>query len=333
MSDFWISSGHHLTDHSPDGGFVVTDDFLRLYLARPEILPPDDACPAERVLHARVMAEPRLAVDPAWVDDITDPDARENWRLFLDFRDRLLAHPTLEAVYNEIAANGAGGTPPLFLQQLVHVILRNVLDEEPDAEVLRAGEIFFRPQRVSTKDGRLLLADEEQVGDERPNAHGSPLTAMFEDAASRALDVLGPETAAGYRARSDAHDLVLDFRLGGSGREALARVMERWLAHMLGLRTTIEPVARVDGEMRWFVGLDAEATRIGNAAWRSGSVAPEDADRIVALYQLEIRDRDRVREDLAGDKVTLILAMDARGTIRFKPQNLLAGLPLKPPAA
>ena len=44
------------------------------------------------------------------------------------FRDHLLAHKTLEAAYLDLMRRGVGNTPPLFLNQLVHVILRNALD-------------------------------------------------------------------------------------------------------------------------------------------------------------------------------------------------------------
>src|SRR6478735_2126506 len=53
MKDFWISSGHHLLDRDGGGGLVLTDDFLKLYLARPELIPPQDACDAERALDER----------------------------------------------------------------------------------------------------------------------------------------------------------------------------------------------------------------------------------------------------------------------------------------
>ena len=45
MKDFWVSSGHHLLDRGSDGGLHVTDEFIKLYLARPELLPPPDALP------------------------------------------------------------------------------------------------------------------------------------------------------------------------------------------------------------------------------------------------------------------------------------------------
>ena len=53
MNDFWISSGHHLLDRDDGGGLLVTDDFLKVYLARPELIPPPEACAVERTLHAR----------------------------------------------------------------------------------------------------------------------------------------------------------------------------------------------------------------------------------------------------------------------------------------
>ena len=40
MTDFWLSCGHHFLDRNESGGYVVTDDFLKVYLARPELLPP-----------------------------------------------------------------------------------------------------------------------------------------------------------------------------------------------------------------------------------------------------------------------------------------------------
>ena len=59
---FWASSGHLLLDRAPGGGLTVTDDFLRAYLARPELKPPEEACAAELALHARLMAQPQAAV-------------------------------------------------------------------------------------------------------------------------------------------------------------------------------------------------------------------------------------------------------------------------------
>src|ERR1700741_495966 len=125
MNDFWISSGHHLLDRGEDGGLYVTDEFLKLYLARPELLPPAEACAAERTLHAALLANPRLPVSTSDIEAIADPDARENWKLLVGFRDHLLRHKTLEAAFIQLVRNGFGAIPPLFINQLMHVILRN----------------------------------------------------------------------------------------------------------------------------------------------------------------------------------------------------------------
>lgn len=333
MSDFWLSSGHLLLDRDESGFLVPGDEFLKLYLARPEVVPPDDACEAERALHASLLADPRRSVSPAQIALIADADARENWQLLVGFRDHLLAHPSLEAAYLALMRHGVGRTPPLFITQLVHVILRNALDGESDAFVLRAAEMMFRAQRLTREQGGLLLADEEVVEGARSDVHASPLIAMLGEQAdpfarlrqdARNLDVLTEANAADYPRRSDAYDFVLDFRPDGSGRAALARVMERWLGHMLRLDARVSPVDRVqDDDWFWFVGLDQEGSRIGNALWHGKEPDPGAMERIVALFDLEI---DNVPA-LAGRTAHLILAMTQDQIVRMKPQNLLVGLP------
>ena len=87
MRDFWLSCGHHLLDQDEGGGLVITDEFLKVYLARPELSPPPEACPVERTLHAALLADPRMTVSEADIAAIADPDARENWTLMIAFRD------------------------------------------------------------------------------------------------------------------------------------------------------------------------------------------------------------------------------------------------------
>src|SRR5437868_9687825 len=99
MADFWLSCGHHLLDRDDGGGLLVTDEFLKAYLARPELAPPPEACAAERRLHAALLDHPRRAVAAREIAAIADADAQENFALLLAFRDHLLAHPTLEAAY------------------------------------------------------------------------------------------------------------------------------------------------------------------------------------------------------------------------------------------
>src|SRR6478752_8106329 len=102
MKDFWLSCGHHLLDRDEGGGLLVTDEFLKAYLARPEITPPAEACAAERALHAKLLADPRQDVARTEIAAIADADARENWEVMIAFRDHLARHRTLEAAYLDV---------------------------------------------------------------------------------------------------------------------------------------------------------------------------------------------------------------------------------------
>jgi len=205
MRDFWLSCGHHLLDRDAGGGLLVTDEFLKAYLARPELAPPPEACVVEKTLHAALLADPRRPVGADEIAAIADADARENWDIMIAFRDHLLAHATLEAAYVALVRRGPGRTPPLFINQLVHVILRNVLDGCDDAHVLRAAELFFRPQRVTLHEGSLLAADEERIAGSNP-APVSPLVSMLGLEKSADIDVLVDDNAQDYFERSDAYD-------------------------------------------------------------------------------------------------------------------------------
>ena len=94
--DFWLSSGHHLLDRDADGKLTLTSEFLKAYLARPELVPPPDACAVEQALYRALLEDPRRSVSTGEIDAIADADARENWRHMIAFRDHLLAHSTIE---------------------------------------------------------------------------------------------------------------------------------------------------------------------------------------------------------------------------------------------
>jgi hypothetical protein len=328
--EFWVSSGHLLLERTADGQLAVTDAFLKAFYARPEVVPPPEACAAERALHARLMIAPEDAVGEDEITGLIDPDARENWRLLIAFRDRLIAAGTLEKAYLGLVRDGMGRTPPLFLNMLVHAILRNALDGEDDAFVLRAAELFFRPQRLTIHEGALLLADEETVDGAKADPHASPLVLMFAEQAAKELDVLIGDNAEGYKARSDAFDMVLDFGLGKPARAALGRVIAVWLKHLAGLDASLEPLGEVeDTDWVWFIGLDQDGTRAGNALWKGEELPEADRARIVALYALTLADDPRLLPALGAKPIYLILGMGADGIVRVKPQNLIAGLPFK----
>ena len=163
MAEFWRSAGWHLVEPAEDGRIKATDDWLRAYLLRPELAPIDESCPAERALHRRLVDQPRARVDDDALDALADADTSANYRVYLTFRDRLLAKPSIEAAYLDMIDNGIDGIPSLFLDQLVHVQLRHLLRDCADPIWLRAAELFFRTQNVSIQDGRVMLADEETV--------------------------------------------------------------------------------------------------------------------------------------------------------------------------
>jgi hypothetical protein len=329
MKDFWISGGHHLLDRDANGGLVVTDDFLKIYLARPELMPPPEACEAEHTLYNALLAAPRRPISGAEVEAIADADARENWQLLIGFRDLLLRHKSLEAAYLDLMQSGGRAMPPLFVNQLVHVILRNALDGCQDAEVVRAAELFFRTQRVTVLDKSLIAADEETVGG-IGGAPSSPLVSMLGIPTEAHIHVLNAENADEYWDRSDQFDTAINLTGGQSGLRALAAAMTRWIEHLLGVEVQIEPLTEMrDVNLVWYVGLDADATKIGDTIWNGGELDEAGASQIVGLFRLMFLDPNLVLDKVKGEPVYLILAMTADKMIRMKPQNLVTGLPIK----
>jgi len=328
MKDFWLSCGHHLLDRDAGGGLVVTDEFLKAYLARPELAPPPEACATECALHASLLADPRRSVAPSEIAAIADADARENWEVLIAFRDRLVAHKTLEAAYLDLVRRGVGRTPLLFMNQLMHAILRNVLDRCEDPFVLRAAELFFRPQRLTLHDGSLIAADEETIAGINPQPV-SPLVAMLGLPTPGEIEVLNDDNAETYWERSDQFDLALDLTAGRRGLAALGQAIGMWIAHLLAVEVTIEPLIEASNvNLAWYVGLDAEGTRIGDALWHGEELDEATRNRIVGLYRLTFGNAHLVLEKARGEPIYLISAMTADRTLRMKPQNLITGLPL-----
>ncbi|MGQ0685743.1 DUF6352 family protein [Bradyrhizobium sp.] len=329
MKDFWISCGHHLLDRNDSGGLVVSDEFLKAYFARPELMPPEDACDAERRLHRELLAAPRRQVAAGEIEEMADADARENWRFVLAFRDLLLRHATLEAAYLALVRSGSVQLPPLFVNQLVHVILRNALDGCEDPLVLRAAELFFRTQRLMLHESSVLLGDAEVIGGVNPTPVLS-LMSMLGAVHDVEVEVLDEDNAEHYWHRSDQFDMGLDLTAGRRGQAALATVIARWLSHLLGVEVSVEPLTELrDARLTWYVGLDTDATAIGDRLWRGEALDEETNGRVLGLYRLTFADPALVLEQVGREPVYLILAMSAQKLVRLKPQNLLAGLPIR----
>jgi hypothetical protein len=325
--DFWLACGHHLVDRDAHGRLIVTDEFLKAYLARPELAPPADACAAERSLHRALLTNPRQRIAPAQVSAIADGDARDNWELLIAWRDHLVRHDTLEAAYLD-GVRRKRAFPLIFINQLVQLILRNLLDDCADAFVLRAAELFFRTQQLSVQDGRLVSADEETIAKAGAPDH-SPLSAIL-GLSVGSVEALSEGNAECYWPRSDRFDLALDLTAGARGLAALGEVICRWVAHLLGVDVQIIAVSELRNvSLDWYLGLDAEATRIGDALWNGAELDAAARARLVGLYELKFLDAGDMDANLRGAPTYLLMAMTPERRLRFKPQNLLTGLPIR----
>jgi hypothetical protein len=349
MQDFWPASGFIHLERTPRGWLQPTDDFLRTFLAWPELAPVEESCTAERALHAALVDAPARTVTPPELDSLQDADARANFAMFLAFRDALLAAGTLEACYLALMRGGTIGVPPKFVDFVVQAIVRQLLDDSHDAFEVRAAEMLFRPQRLTLTDGRLLSADRDTVDLLHDTAGlgdiGRLLVLNSAPMAPVEMKVLTPDNAPGYWPTSHRHAWLLDLThevandLGHglsftltrthSGLAALARVLEKWLAHLLGVHTTINPLRKIDdAAWRWHVGLDVDAMALLNDLYEDRPLDDARMRRLISLFRLDFANPAEMRADVVGKPVYLGLAMAADRTLRLKPQNLLLNLPL-----
>jgi Family of unknown function (DUF6352) len=326
--DFWLSCGHHLLDRDAAGRLLVTDEFLKAYLARPELVPPPGACGAEQGLHDSLLGDPRRPVPASQIAAIADADARENWEMMIAWRDHLMRCRTLEAAYLQIIRRSIK-FPHVLMGQLTQAILRNVLDRCEDAFVLRAAEMFFRPQRLVMQEG-LVTAIDEEIETSPDRQPSSPLAALLGLPATTEADLLSDANAGSYWDRSDRFDMAFDLTAGRRGSIALGEVIARWLSHLLAIDVAIEPLVELQSApWNWYVGLSSEGTRIGDTIWNGGDLADAMRERLVGLYRLTFRDPADMMEKVRGEPVYLLAAMTSDEKLRLKPQNLVTGLPVR----
>jgi len=277
------------------------------------------------------MDDPRVSISPEEISRVKDEDARHNYETILKFRKKLVEAGTVEGCYMGLF-KGAVDVPPLFVDQLAHVVLRNVLDGCEEPLRLRAGELFFREQKATVKDGHALLADLETVEMHASGSRYGGIGKLIVEAQSPLgavdLDVLDKANAALYWARESRHDTVISVTFGRPALDALCRDMEAWIFHFLNLKTRIKPIRKIDEpRWAWHLGLDAESTAILNELWAGGSIDAGRMRNILAMFALQFEDPAAMRADIRGRTVYLALS-EHEGVVRMKPQNLLTGLPL-----
>ena len=331
--DYWSSSGYRHLTVGTDGRLTVSDAYLRAQLLRPELAPIAQSCDAELALHDALVQSPRRAVNDAELDAIRDDDARENYRVWLRFRDRLVAAPSLEAAYVRLF-QGEVDVPPLFVHETTRVLVRHVLGDAPDALEARAAEMLYRPQTVAVlEDGAVMAADETTVELYATTGGfgnlGELLASNKTPMRTVDLDVLTRDNADEYWQRDERHDMSVSLNRGQPALDALARVLERWIRHFLDVEVAIVPERRIDDDRWvWHVGLDAEASGILNDLYNRVDVDDARMGRLVALFRLTFLRPADMRPAIAGRPVYLAMAIDERRRLRLKPQNLLLNLPL-----
>jgi len=352
MQTFWTACGHQHLTRNERGWMCPTSDYWRLWLQRPEMALVPESCKEEIRLHKALLDAPLMQVSPAQLQAFKDDDARENYELFLRFRDDVQSAGSLESAYMAWQRSGNIQMPPLFIDVVVQAIVCNVLASMQDAWVWRAAELLFRRQRITIEGGRVLAGDSETLDALKATGGlgdmgrllmegGAPLKAVD-------VNVLHPDNAERYFEQREGlgryaflldmthevqnelpHGLILKMVNARSGLKALSVVLARWVQHFLGVSVQIEPVQKVDDPAwRWHVGLDVTATALLNDLYQGQVLDEKRQQQLISLFKLRFDDPQDMRADVQGKPVYLGLAMNDQGLLKLKPQNLLLNLPL-----
>ena len=323
-----------------DDCLKITDDFLRAYWERPEVAPVEESCSAELTLHRELVVNPRRTVIDQDFAAFADPDAVENYRVVLDFRDHLVAAGTIESAYLRLFREGAVTIPPIFIDQMAQILARHIIGSSRDPFRARAAELLFREQQASLMDGAILLGDKETVNilgvqSEKNGGFGAMGELLVEGGIRPRqveLDVLLEDTAAErYWPENEKFDTVLDLTFARPGLDALCRVLELWVHHLLQAEVNIQPVPQINDERWvWHVGLDVEATALLNDLYEAKDIDEARLENLLSLFSLEFKDPSLMKPDIAGRPVYLALCRSDDGRVRMKPQNLVINLPLAP---
>lgn len=374
VQDLWPGSGGTLLNVDSSGWLQPKEAYWRHWLARPELALVAESCRAETRLHRALQQAPLQPVAAAQFDAIADADVAANYRHFIGLRDSVQALGSLQAWYVALFRAGPVTVPPLFVdivaQAIVRQLLRQTADspdapdtsdrpdrpDRPDALTARTAELFFRPQRITVEQGRVLAADSATLAEQSQTQGLGDIGRLLAQAkiptTGQDLAVLGPDNASRYWAEATqasraefrstllldltqqlktdvGHGLQFTMTNARSGLKPLAQLLQRWVQHLLGVDVRIEPVHRIDdAQWRWHVGLDAEASALLNDLYEGHPVDEERRNRLISLFKLSFNNPAEMRRDVAGKPVYLGLMATPEGLLRMKPQNLLLNLPL-----
>jgi hypothetical protein len=334
MKNFWPQSAYKTLEPGPDGQLLVTDDFLRTYLQRPELSLVPESCAAEQSIHARLLANPRCDIAEEEIGQMADADIQENYRVWLRYRARLLAANSLESFYMSLFKGVGVDVPPLFVSQLAQIFVRHILGEKAHPLEVRMGELFFRTQKITLlEDGIVMGADEEVVARNLQAGETGNILDLLKSKSlamrSADLDVLHEQNATEYWMRNEDFDLAVQLNFGHEPINHFCRLVEKWIEHFLGVKTRITPMQQInDPKWSWHVGLDAVATGILNKLYNKEVLEAEELEKIICLFRLDFIDESAVAKAQAGKPVYLAIALNEQQQLKLKPQNLLFNLPL-----
>jgi len=334
MSNYWPNSTYQTLLTSPDGQLLVTDDFLRTYLQRPELSLVPESCAVEQALHQRLTENPRTEITEQEITAMADEDIQENYRVWLRYRTRLLAASSLEGFYMSLFKGDGVDVPPLFVMQLAQIFVRHILGDDAHPLEVRMGEIFFRTQKITVlEDSIVMAADEEVVARNAQAGESGNIMDLLKGKSmltkSADLDVLYEENAAEYWTRNEDFDFAVQLNFGHEPINHFCRVLEKWIKHFLGVSVRITPMQQIsDPKWSWHVGLDAAATDILNKLYNKELLEADELEKVICLFRLDFIDETAVTKVQQGKPVYLAIAMNDQQQLKLKPQNLLFNLPL-----
>ena len=334
MSNYWPNSAYQTLLPSPDGQLLVTDDFLRTYLQRPELSLVPESCAAEKALHQRLAESPRASITEQEIAAMADEDIQENYRVWLRYRARLLAASSLEGFYMSLFKGDGVDVPPLFVMQLAQIFVRHILGEAAHPLEVRMAEIFFRTQKITVlEDSIVMAADEEVVARNAQAGESGNIMDLLKGKSmltkSADLDVLYEDNASEYWARNEDFDFAIQLNFGHEPINHFCRVLEKWIKHFLGVAVRITPMQQIsDPKWSWHVGLDAAATDILNKLYNKELLEADELEKVICLFRLDFIDEAAVTKAQQGKPVYLAIAMNDQQQLKLKPQNLLFNLPL-----